>query len=693
MSDNSFFAELKKRKVVQVAAIYGAVAWGVTEIVVTVVDQLFLPRWVSTLAVIAFVVGFPIAMFLAWTFDITPDGIQRTTVTSRRGKASIAGAISLLVVFTTGLFLLIRPTIQDRAVEEGSLVALANSIAVLPFDNASRDPDDDYLSEGLSDELRDQLGRVSGLRIAARSSSIAAQQQVSDAMTRSGRLGVAVLVEGSVRRRGNNLRISVQLIEGRSGLSLWSETYDRSPQELLTAQQDIANQIVHQMLPDSQEVIATASTQSASANELILLARYYEQQVREQPEVDFDTLSKAIDLYRQAAEADPDSALAHSKLASALMYAGDILGAEAPIFRALTLNPELSEVQNTLGEYYMTRSLPGAGNAYRRAVELNSNNADALADYAWWVWMQGHNDEPTALFQRALELDPLSLSRFGDLGNYYGQEGRVDDTLEIIRRVDDMFDSAASYRLIARLLELSGRLDQGIAWAIRARDKEPGNPANTGMLAELYAEIGDFNTALMLEPEPGPGLLFKMRQYQEVIDTGEFLMIEEPNDIYLRYLLAFSYNATEQHTKAIYVLRSTGLPDSVVPEAKQATDIEAFVYLFDALEGVGEADTAREMANWFLTGRSHVVNDNWWVNLYTGCALAVLGRDGETMDRFDIAAESARLPWDNIARDSRCFRQFADEPRYKAMLQRTDERKAALRERLPATLVEFGVSL
>jgi hypothetical protein len=113
MREQSLFGELRKRKVVQAAAIYGAVAWGVTEIVVTVVEQLFLPQWVSTLAVIFFVVGFPIAMFLSWTFDVTADGIHRTAVSSRRGTASIALSLALLLAGTAGLFLLIKPALED----------------------------------------------------------------------------------------------------------------------------------------------------------------------------------------------------------------------------------------------------------------------------------------------------------------------------------------------------------------------------------------------------------------------------------------------------------------------------------------------------------------------------------------------------------------------------------------------------
>ena len=142
MPGNSFFAELRRRKVVQAAAIYGAVAWGVTEVAVTVVEQLFLPQWVATLAVIGFVVGFPVAMFLSWTFDLTSGGLQRATITSKRGKASIVASVVLLVAGTAGLFFPIKPALQSPETGQATIALAPNSVAVLPFDsagNAERD--------------------------------------------------------------------------------------------------------------------------------------------------------------------------------------------------------------------------------------------------------------------------------------------------------------------------------------------------------------------------------------------------------------------------------------------------------------------------------------------------------------------------------------------------------------------------
>jgi tetratricopeptide (TPR) repeat protein len=485
----------------------------------------------------------------------------------------------------------------------------------------------------------------------------------------------------------------VQLIEGSTGLALWSEVYDRGSQELLSVQQAIADQVIRRLLPDTEVVVSTPVTRSASANELLLLARYYEQQVRAREEVDRDTLLEAIRLYRQASEADPESAVANSRLAGALLYLGDLEAAEAPIFKALSLNPELSEVQHTLGLYYFARGMPEALAAFRRAVELNPNNADALSYYAYILWMNGVNEGVAELYRQALELDPLSLSRYGALGEFLGTEGRVEETLQLAQRVQQLFDGVDGYRLIARLQELTGNIDQAIAWTIRARDIEPGNRDHVSRLAELYAEIGDFDTALALEPEPGVGLLFKMRRYGELIDDAEMLVIEEPDDMMLRYLLAFAYTATGQFESAIWVLSSTGLPESVMGNARMGSDWEGFFTLINASLGAGENEVALGLAQWWMDDDTHLVNADWWTATYTACALAVLGRDNEALQKLEQIRQSARLPWDPVLKDSACFQDYMDEPVYQETLQHFDERRAAIRKQLPATLAAFGVSL
>ena len=686
----SLFAELQKRKVVQVAAIYGAVAWGVTEIVVTVVEQLFLPQWVSTLAVIGFVVGFPVAMFLSWTFDITSGGIERADVSSRRGKASIALSMVLLVAGTAGLFLLIKPSIEGKVSRPD---ILPNSVAVMPFDNASGDSDDTYLSAGLSDELRDQLGRVSGLLLAARSSSIAIRTLGGDAVSNSEKLGVAHLVEGSLRRQGNLLRVSVQVIDGASGLATWSETFDRGPAEFLSLQQEIMENIVQQLLPGSSEALPEPATRSATANEALLLGRYYEQQVRATQEVDIQLLLKAIDHYRDAVDLDPESALAHSRLAGALLYLGDIDAAEAPIFRALSLNPNLSEVQHTMGLYYFARGRPEAYIAFERAVALDPDNADALENHAFVRWIQGIDEGVADLYRRALVIDRQSLSRYGSLGQILGNEAKTDEVLELVAQIEQRFDGADAYRLISLLMELIGTVDEAIAWGIRARDLEPDNQDHLEWLAELYVSIGDLETAQALDPTPSIGLLFRMRRYDELIDVAEFQMIEQPNDVQVRYLLAFAYNTIGQYGPAVRVLVSTGLPETTMTFPRSGAEWEGYFTLMNATFGLGELEAAQGMAAWYIDDPTHHDNPDWWIETHKACCLAVLGRDVQALDKLEQTLRSPRVAPAYVFEDSPCFRKFADDSRYQAVVEHFSARRAELRRRLPATLARFGVRL
>ncbi len=693
MPEQSFFAELRKRKVVQAAAIYGAVAWGVTEIVVTVVQQLFLPQWVSTLAVIFFVVGFPIAMFLSWTFDLTADGIHRTSVTSRRGTASIAVSMVLLLAGTAGLFFLIKPALDGGGSTTDPVGIAPHSVAVLPFDYLGPNPDDSYRGPGLSDELRDQLARVADLRIAARSSSIAAQQDSQGARSMAQSLGVANLLEGSMRRKGNILTVSVQLIDGASGLVIWSNTFDRGPRELLNVQQEIAEAVVRKLFPESKLMVAEPATMNATANELMILARHYEQQVRERQDVDPDLLQRAVHYYRKATEADPESALAQSRLSGALMYLGDIDGAEAPAFKALSLNPNLAEVQNTLGKFLFARGRPNMGEPLARAVELNPNLPDALADYAHWYWFNVGTNGVRELYQRALSLDPLNVARYAALGSFLAMYDQPDEARALAEQMQMKFAGATAYRAIAKLFDLVGDVDHAIAWTIKARDTERNNPLHIDKLAEYYADIGDYETAAELVPDIGIDVLFKTRRYDEMIDKAEFLMIDYPEDVQLRVYLGFAYSATGQFDAAIRIITTSGLLDTYSHTRRNTEETDGFSVLVNAAYGSGEIEEAREFAEWELATHYQSESAYWWISLGRACRHAVLENDDEVRRLLQRAQESNILAWEPMLKDQQCFKRFADDPVYLATVRHFDERRALLRARLPATLARYGVTL
>jgi tetratricopeptide (TPR) repeat protein len=346
------------------------------------------------------------------------------------------------------------------------------------------------------------------------------------------------------------------------------------------------------------------------------------------------------------------------------------------------------------------RGLPEANTAFARAVELNPNNPDAFLNYANILWHQydlytNIVDDLATLYRRALDLDRLSLRRHAALGDYLGKEGRVEETRLVIRDVQELFDNAESYRLISWLTELNGELDKAIGWTIRARDLEPDNPDHQAKLAELYASIGDIETSLRLEPEPSVGLLFLMRSYPELIDIAEFLMIEEPGDMEVRYLLAFAYVTTGQTESAIHVLKSTGLPDSMFSGVvRTVSEIEAFFTLINALAALNQPDsneTARSLAEW--NEETPWWGDISWQAVFRGCNLAILGRHEDALKMLSRAQESNRLVWPPHIYDSYCFQQYAEDPTYLEILRKQEERRTALRKRLPATLAEFGVSL
>ncbi len=533
------------------------------------------------------------------------------------------------------------------------------------------------------------------LRIAARSSSIAVGELGGDARSSSDRLGVTYLVEGRLRRQGTVLRGSVQLIDGASGLVVWSESFTRNSGELLGLQQEIARNLVRRILPEAAAELPPPATGNATANEALYRGRFYEQQVRASAIRDDALLRRAIEHYRDAVALDPESALANSRLAGALVFLGDLDAAEAPIFRALSLDANLSEVQHTLGLYYYARGRPEAYAAFERAVALDPDNADALADLAYlrWYQLKDYGDSIADLFRRALEIDRQSLARYGALGEMLGYQGKADDVRKLVGRIERRFDGAAAYRMISKLYQLIGELDKAIAWAIRARDLEPENEDHVGQLAELYIEIGDVETALELVPSPGIGLLFKLRRFAELIDAAEELIITDPEDVSVRYLLAEAYNATGDYESAFWVLISTGLPETVMTFPRSSLDWEGLFSLINATYALGDFEMARGLARWHLDRPLLHDNPHYFVESMRACGYSVMDRDEEALAELEKAQRSpqfARVSW---LEDSPCLGKFSDNPRYQAVVEHFNARRARLRARLPETLAAFGVSL
>ncbi|NNF61509.1 MAG: tetratricopeptide repeat protein [Gammaproteobacteria bacterium] len=701
------FAELGRRRVLQTALIYAAAAWSITEVLSFLIEALpVFPEGSKSFVAILFVVGFPVTMFLAWRFDIGPGGVRRAQTSSAEGRLTIVAATALLIGATAGLFYLVYPSVvgleeSGTAQRENRERPAKNTIAVMPFENASQYVDDDYIPKGLSDELRDQLGRIGGMRVAARSSSVIFQNQTLSAPEIAMRLGVAQLIEGTVRRQDNVLHITVTVIDGESGFGDWTKTFRKRDDDLLTAQQEIATEIVALLMPGSDPSLgrSTLATLDASANELLQLARITFQEVKDQPTVKMEQLSKAIELYRRATEADPNSALAHSRYADALLYLGDIESAGAAIVKALEINPNLSEVQNTLALYRWMR-FENAGDAHARAIELNPFNADALAAYAKWLWHQPDTDEAEIYFLRALDQDPESLLRYAELGNFYGVSGQRDKALEIAADIQERFSNspkkAVAFLHLARIHELVGNLDVGIAWAMRSRAADPDYADAPWMLAELYARIGDEEGARHFDPDTSFINLYWFRRYQEMIEVGSDLALENPNQVQIWYGLARAHLALGDYEQAIYILDRQGLPERVFVDTRRANGIETLMIYADALNANGQFEKAHEFAE-FVNGimsrlRQTGSQNAWWPIMYEACGYSILGEDKLALETLERVMDSPGLLWYPVLVDSPCFRKFKDEKRYKAVVNSVELRQKVLRDRLPETLQRFKVA-
>ncbi|MFT5484533.1 MAG: TolB-like protein/DNA-binding winged helix-turn-helix (wHTH) protein [Halieaceae bacterium] len=693
----SLVSELSRRRVLQVAALYVAIAWSLTEAVSFVIEALpVFPDGANRVVAILFVVGFPIAMFLAWQFDVDRQGGLRLAASSARGRYTMAGAIVLLFGSTAGLYYLIDPQVQPP-VPARLPVAPANTVAVLPFVNASGDAGDDFISDGLGDELRDQLGRIAGLQVAARSSSMFFKEKPMAAQEIASKLGVRWLIESTFRKQGDVLRISVRIIDGATGFQSWSASLDHLQSDLLQAQQNIATQVVAEILPGAEEQVAAtaAGSSDVSAQTLLLLGRHTEQKVRDQPMVDEVALNRAVKLYRQATEADPTSALAHSRLAGALLYQGNLDAAKEPLERALVLNPNLSDAHYSQGLYHWLRGDSAGGASYERAVALNPNNPLALAALAKWIWHNGVVDGAGELLRKARALDPLSLERYSDLGNYYGVTGHPDEALALARQIEEQFPNVPGYRVLSRIYQVAGDYPTAIAWAMRAKIAAPRLADIDWQLAELYVRVGDDAAAQSIDGEPSIYQLFFGRRYSELIDVAEELLFDNPNDLKIYYLLSFAYNTQSYYAEAARLLTLIGFPERFLSDARAADALEAAFTYASALQAIGREEDATEMARWL---RDHMNAERtsgamtaWWTNLYQACAHGILKEEEQMLERLEVIPASPGLVWYSVLKDAQCFQPYIANPRYLDVVEKVETRMADYRAAIPAALTRLGV--
>jgi adenylate cyclase len=505
----NFFSELKRRNVYKVAVAYAVVAWLLLQAASIFFPAFDAPPWVMKLFIIVIIFGFPMALIFSWAFEITPEGIKleseiepNKSIKRRTGRKIVAVTIALAVV-AAGLFVYqlarSKSTITPRQ-SEAATAAPNKSIAVLPFVNMSADKNDEYLSDGMTEELINVLAKVPGLRVPGRTSCFAFKGKNEEDIFRKvgDQLHVGTVLEGSVRKAGDKLRVTAQLINVSDGYHLWSKDYDGDVKDILNFQSNVAQQVVQALQVklggEGTRVLAKKPTENPEAHRLYLLGRY------EFAKYTQTGWNNAIRYYEQALRIDPEFALAYCGLADNYAYMGSVVMPERQAIakekefaeKALALDPELAEAHMSLAlalvaAYDWRNGLK----EFDRALELNPNLAFAYELQAWTVNGLGRFDEAIAKTKKAVELDPLNPFFQMSLSFYLYWARKYDDAIEQARKTLEMDpNSAITHVLLGLSFLKKGDTAGAIAELQKTKAPDPG-AWYQGFLGYAYAISGD----------------------------------------------------------------------------------------------------------------------------------------------------------------------------------------------------------
>jgi TolB-like protein/Tfp pilus assembly protein PilF len=430
----SFFDELKRRNVFRVGIAYAVSAWVLLQIVDLVLENITAPEWVMQVFMLALAIGFPVAVIFAWAFEMTPDGVKLekhvdrsqsiTRKTGQKMNRNITIALGLAVVL-----LLADRFLPDTETEPQVLVdsvatsvdtsltdtASEKSIAVLPFVDMSPESDQAYFADGISEEILNVLVKTHSLKVAGRTSSFQFRGRNEDLRNIGELLGVENILEGSIRKFNNRVRITAQLVNAKDGFHLWSETYDRELTDIFAIQDEIARAITGALaielnLAESGQSLVTASTRNMEAYD-----KYLEAKGLIARRLDFP---RTLQLLNEATHMDPGfaegwAAKAQAHSLSYYYITGNRIQAmneaEASANKALEINPDLSMAHSVLGDVFRDRyQWIKAEKNYQRALALNPDDIEANEQFAQMLWRASYLEEALVFSSKAVELDPLS---------------------------------------------------------------------------------------------------------------------------------------------------------------------------------------------------------------------------------------------------------------------------------------------
>ena len=516
MSEHNFFAELKRRNVYKVAVAYAVVAWLLMQVASQILPFFDIPNWVVRLVILLLVIGFPVALMIAWAFEVTSEGIKRTEAADAAGLRSHGGTWMYVVMvgaaLSVGLFFVGRYTAEHattrRASEElpggkqneSATAAPNKSIAVLPLVNESGDPKDEYFSDGLSEELITALAQINGLKVIGRSSSFRFKDRKEKPKTIGEELGVSTLLDGTVRKQGDRVRIVAELVNAADGIQLWTRTFDRELKDIFAVQEEIAKAVAESLkvtlLGSQDRPTQRGASGNVEAHNAYLQGHFHFLRRN------LEDYRKAVAYFDQAIELDPGYALAYAERSEAWYFIGDLTGqratawpkSKADVEKAVAIAPELAEAHAALGwiRFFVDWKFAEGLTELKRAKELSPANPTANDLLARAIVYLGRIDEAERQARYAVELDPLNVIAQGNLGRVLFFAGKLDEADVALRKAAELQPSAAGthrYQVLVAVARGDGEM------ALREAKLEPDEGYRGFELAVAQYVVGDHESA------------------------------------------------------------------------------------------------------------------------------------------------------------------------------------------------------
>jgi TolB-like protein/Tfp pilus assembly protein PilF len=490
---SGFFEELQRRKVYRVAAAYIVAAGFLIQIASAAFPAWELPNWSLRLVIVLLLIGFPIALVLAWAYDITPQGIQGTPKTPgvhRRRNLILLIAFAVIISASAGFFLL------PRAV----WVKIDKSVAVLPFQNLSSDPDNAYFADGIQEEVLTRLAKIGDLKVISRTSTQGYQSESGNLAEIAKQLGVANILEGSVQKAGNQVRVNVHLVNVQTGSQLWAETYDRKLSDIFSVETEIAKGIAESLQAKltgrEEQALAAKPTNNPQAYDAYLRGLAFEARSN----YSSDALFKAIEFYDLAVRLDPNFALAWGRLsfAHALLYfnRGDTTAArrdaaKEALENAQRLQPNSPETLLFTGyyQYWVQRDYELAKTTFEHVSKMFPGNSDVLYALGAVTRREGLWDESVAYWERGLALDPRNTALLIEVAWTYAALRQFSTALKLYDRALDILPNELSVMALkASIYQAEGNLQEAAKLLVQVNAQTNSDAAIRIKLAQLRLE-------------------------------------------------------------------------------------------------------------------------------------------------------------------------------------------------------------